>query len=283
MNQINEHKKTISGFGDEWKRFDQSALPIEEQNRLFDKYFNIFPWHILTKEAEGFDLGCGSGRWAKVVSKRVGKLHCLDPSEAIEIAKNNLKNEKNCFCYKKGVSDLPFENESMDFGYSLGVLHHIPDTASAISSCVDKLKAGAPFLVYIYYNFDNKSFWYRILWKITDYFRAIISRLPYLLRYYISQLIAAMVYFPLSKIAKLLSVIKINVDSFPLSFYKDSSFYTMRTDALDRFGTIFEKRFSKEDINKMLLDAGLENIVFSESSPFWCAVGTKVNNKVKIS
>ena len=46
--------------------------------------------------------------------------------------------------------------------------------------------------------------------------------------------------------------IGINVHSFPLSNYKDKSFYTMRTDALDRFGTKLESRFTKKEIEEML-------------------------------
>jgi hypothetical protein len=49
----------------------------------------------------------------------------------------------------------------------------------------------------------------------------------------------------------------------------------MRTDALDRFGTRLEKRFTKIQIEEMMLRAGLENINFSNDLPFWCAVGYK--------
>jgi hypothetical protein len=44
----------------------------------------------------------------------------------------------------------------MDFGYSLGVLHHLPDPRAGLAACVTKLKPGAPMLVYIYYAFDNR-------------------------------------------------------------------------------------------------------------------------------
>ena len=47
----------------------------------------------------------------------------------------------------------------------------------------------------------------------------------------------------------------------------------MRTDALDRFGTILEKRFTKKQVAEMMTKAGLENIIFSDKSPYWCAVG----------
>ena len=49
----------------------------------------------------------------------------------------------------------------------------------------------------------------------------------------------------------------------------------MRTDALDRFGTRLEQRFSKIEIELMLTEAGFTNICFSDHMPFWCAVGTK--------
>jgi hypothetical protein len=49
----------------------------------------------------------------------------------------------------------------------------------------------------------------------------------------------------------------------------------MRTDALDRFGTKLEKRFSRKEIQSMMEKSGLEHIVFSENPPYWCAVGYK--------
>ena len=53
----------------------------------------------------------------------------------------------------------------------------------------------------------------------------------------------------------------------------------MRTDALDRFGTRLEQRFTREEIEIMMQDAGLENIEFSNSKPFWVAVGYKSNKE----
>jgi hypothetical protein len=65
------------------------------------------------------------------------------------------------------------------------------------------------------------------------------------------------------------------VAGIPLSAYRGQSFYTMRTDALDRFGTRLEQRFSREAIQGMMEEAGLHQIVFSDSVPYWCAVGRK--------
>lgn len=272
----NKDQKTVDGFGDEWERFDQNGLNSIEHNKIFEKYFSIFPWDKISHNSVGFDMGCGSGRWAKLVAPRVGTLHCIDPSSAIEVAKNNLKDFSNCSFHRKGVDEEPLPSCSQDFGFSLGVLHHIPDTKGGIKSCVEMLKPGAPFLVYLYYAFDNRSIWFKLLWQVSNLIRLIFSKLPLSLRYIASQIMAIIIYWPFARMAKLIEKLGASeslLDTLPLSFYRNLSFYTIRTDALDRFGTRLEKRFTKNEIINMMKEAGLEKITFSENTPYWTAVG----------
>ena len=270
----NVDENVVAGFGDEWTRFDQSELSPAEHEKMFDNYFNIFPWEKLSASAVGFDLGCGSGRWAVMVAPRVGKLHLIDPSNALEVAKKNLRGADNCEFHQATVETNPLAKDSQDFGYSLGVLHHIPNTEAGLQSCVDKLKPGAPFLLYLYYRFDNRPAWFRAVWKMSDIVRRAVSRMPRSLRFAASQILAAAVYFPLARTSKILEKTGANVEKIPLSQYRNNSFYTMRTDALDRFGTSLEKRFTKPEIQTMMENCGLENIKFSETS-YWTAVGFK--------
>ena len=271
---------TVESFGNEWKRFNQATVSNDELAKNFNDYFEIFPWDIIGEDSIGFDMGCGSGRWAKFVAPKVKYLNCIDPSESIAVAKKNLKEFTNVEFIARSVSDDVLAENSQDFGYSLGVLHHVPDTQKAIESCVKFLKPDSPFLVYLYYSFDNKSLAYRGIWRLTDMFRRIISRLPSKVKDIITDIIALTVYFPLAKLSKLMDFLKINIESIPLSYYRNHSFYTMRTDSRDRFGTPLEKRFSKEEIEKMMTNSGLTNIKFSNHQPFWCAVGFKINDRL---
>ncbi len=271
----NAVREVVEGFGDEWSRFDQSVLSAGELEAMFENYFNIFPWEKIDSNAIGFDLGCGSGRWAKMVAPRVGKLHLIDPSDkALNVARRNLQNSDNCSFHLAGVDAIPLADDSCDFGYSLGVLHHIPDTQAGLRACVAKLKSGAPFLLYLYYDFDNRPAWFRAVWRASNSIRKIVSRLPHSLRHLTSEVFADGVYFPLARTALGLEKLGMNVESFPLSQYRHNSFYVMRNDALDRFGTQLEKRFTKNEMREMMEQAGLENITFSENS-FWTAVGFK--------
>ena len=67
----------------------------------------------------------------------------------------------------------------------------------------------------------------------------------------------------------------VSVKNIPLSEYRAKSFYTMRTDSLDRFGTRLEQRFTKDEIFRMLTDSGFERIEFSKREPFWTALSYK--------
>jgi ubiquinone/menaquinone biosynthesis C-methylase UbiE/glycosyltransferase involved in cell wall biosynthesis len=269
---------TVRGFGQEWTAFPQAASDLSDDERasLFNGYFGIFPWHRLPTNSVGVDVGCGSGRWAVLAAPRVGHLHLIDPSqEAISVAKANLTGIPNVSFHVASVADLPAQDQSLDFAYSVGVLHHVPNTQRAIASIARKLKPGAPLLIYLYYAFDNRPAWYRWLWRLSDALRLVLSRSPVPLRYVASQVIAAAVYWPLARTAALLDAVGMLPRSTPLSFYKDRSFYVMRTDAHDRFCTPLEKRFTKKQVRDLLEAAGFENIVFSNRAPFWCAVGIR--------
>ena len=274
----NADTDVVAGFGDEWARFDQQAVPDAEITSRFEEYFSVFPWASLPANAEGFDAGCGSGRWARHVAPRVGKLNAVDASpQALAVAQKALANLKNVTFIAASVAEMPLADASQDFGYSLGVLHHMPDTQGGLEACVRKLKLGAPFLVYLYYRFDNRSTWFRALWKVSDAVRRRVSRLPHGQRYAVSQTIAALVYWPLARLSWLVERLGLSPAAIPLSFYRDKAFYTMRTDALDRFGTRLEKRFTQDEITAMMLKVGLVDIRFREAEPYWCAVGVRAS------
>lgn len=271
----NVHTETVQSFGDEWGRFDQTALPAAEARNIFAEYFAIFPWAVLPEAAQGFDMGCGSGRWARFVAPRVGHLHCVDPSSAIDVARKNLAGADNVTFHQASVDDSPLPPNSQDFGYSLGVLHHIPDTEDGIRKCVALLKPNAPFLVYLYYAFDNRSWLFRSIWHCSDVLRRTICRLPPVVKHMVTDVLAALVYWPLARTSWLLEKLGIPISGIPLSCYRKRSFYTMRTDSRDRFGTPLEHRYTRQQIEAMMQRAGLRDIRFSDKAPYWCAVGVK--------
>jgi SAM-dependent methyltransferase len=280
MNDVtrNIDPDVAAGFGHEWSMFRQGEADLSPVDRdaIFRSYFHIFPWNELPPNPVGIDVGCGSGRWSVMVAPKVGHLHLLDASaDALAVARKNLAGAANVSFHLASVGGIPLGDGSLDFSFSLGVLHHVPDTEAAIRAIATKLKAGAPFLIYLYYALDNRPWWYRSIWRLSNLFRVVISRLPPKIRLVVSQIIAIVVYWPLARLAALVERAGLSSSAIPLESYRHRKFYVMRTDAYDRFCTRLEKRFTRQQIEQMLIDAGFDQIRFSEEVPYWCAVGKK--------
>lgn len=272
----NIDRKTVDGFGQEWSRFDQTGVTDTELEELCRRYFTLVDFSSLGPDSIAVDAGCGSGRWGSFVAKQVGTLHLADASDAaLAVARKRLENASNVVFHLADLNSLPLQDSSIDFIYSLGVLHHLPDTSKAIRALAAKLKPGGLLLLYLYYDFENRPTWYKLLWTFTNFVRKRISRMPFLMRRFVCDLIALSIYFPLASLCRLLERLGISSGRVPLSYYRESSFYTMRTDALDRFGTRLEQRFSRSEIVEMLSNSDLTDIKFQDSEPYWCVVARK--------
>ena len=273
--EANLDDDTVKSFGAEWERFPE--FTEQEIEKIGEDYFDIVNDSILTKNSHVLDVGCGSGRWSKFVAPKVLSVEAIDPSTSVITAANFLGEEKNVRVSQASVDNIPFSDNSFDLVFSLGVLHHIPDTEKGIIRCVDKVRNGGWFHIYLYYNLENRGSLYRYIYYFSSTLRRRISGYGDSQKFMIADLIAALVYYPLARLSKILRTIGLHKISskLPLAYYSDKSFTIMRNDALDRFGTPLEKRFSKDEISTMLRNAGLVNIEFSDKQPFWHAIGQK--------
>ena len=271
-----KQNQIINDFGNEWVKFDNSKVSKLELKKIFNTYFSIFPKKKFNKKNIGIDLGSGSGRWAKYIIPKIKKMYLLEPSKkAINVSKKRFKKFKNVEFLNIEIKQLNIKDNSLDFAYSLGVIHHLKYPVKSFKIVYKKLKKNSPFLVYLYHNFEDHSQTYKYIWKLSEIFRKIISRQNFFVKSVICEIIAILVYLPLARISFLLDLIGISVKNVPLSIYKDKSFYVMRNDSLDRFGTKYEKRYSKKSILKLFKNTGFHKIQISTKEPYWCAIGYK--------
>ena len=273
-NNLNADQETVDSFGEEWNRF--KSFSEEEIKSAGDSYFDIVTAEMLNKNSVALDIGCGTGRWSKYISARAKFVEAIDPGDAVRAAVPFVKSNKNIRVSQAGYGNLPFEKESFDFVFSLGVVHHLPDTQAAIQEAAGMVKKGGWLLLYIYYNLDNRGSFFKIIFSLSNFFRKIISKFPKALKFFTCELIAIFIYLPFVLLAKFLRLFGGNLwKKIPLAYYASQPWKVIRNDALDRFGTPLEKRFSKKEIETMLINSGLKNIRFSENEPYWHVVACK--------
>ena len=271
---MSKDNNVIRDFGDEWERFNfLDEKKLQSLREQFYKYIAPLPEGLRKRDDLIIaDFGAGTGRWSYFLKDFATKLYAVEPAEkAFRVLSSRFRDDSKVVSLHESVESNQIPNNSLDLAVSLGVLHHIADTQGAIQKVAEKIKPGGTFLGYLYYALENKPFLYRALWRLSDSIRKVISRLPKKYKLALADFIALTIYLPLATISRILEKFGISVDSVPLHHYKDLSFHVMRNDALDRFGTTLEMRFTKTEIEEMLINAGFikSSIVFSNQEPYW--------------
>ena len=264
----------IDSFGHEWATYDYGET---ETSEALDAQFMAYCAPIdLTqfnpKTSLAGDFGAGSGRWASRLTPYFSQVYALEPSDgASTVLKKKFSDEAKIVVLQETVGANSIPLASLDLAMSLGVLHHIPDTGLAIKDVSRRIKPGGIFLCYLYYSLENKPAYYKMIFKAVDGVRRVISVLPQRIKQLVTSTIAALVYWPLARFSKVLNKFGINTSNVPLHHYADMPFVMLANDALDRFGTTLEQRFSKAEITEMLraADFDISTLKFSEIEPFW--------------
>jgi SAM-dependent methyltransferase len=277
VGEENLDPRTVESFGEEWQKF--SAFESKEIEKVAHEYFDVVDLSTWVGHRV-LDVGCGSGRWSRFLSAHVKFVEAIDPSRAVFSAARQHSDLTNVRFTCVSIDGIPFPDESFDAVVSLGVLHHIPDTYAALETVVKKLRPGGMLVLYLYYDLDDAGWVSRTLFLLVDRVRRVVSALPGFIKRPLCDLIAIAVYLPMVLVGRVVTAIAPEAGSrFPLAYYHNKSLRIMRNDALDRFGTPLEQRFSKQRIHEMVKDAGLDEIRFSDRAPFWHCSAVKPHSE----
>ena len=115
------------------------------------------------------DVGVGAGRYADLVTDWGANLVGIDLSQSVDAAKKNLRGKNNFLPIQADINDLPFEDNTFDIIYSIGVLHHTPNTKEYFSKLLPLLKPGGTIAIWVYPkagNYIQRKKWIPIVNKI---------------------------------------------------------------------------------------------------------------------
>lgn len=123
-----------ASFGYEWTRWPRVQFESENIGRPMEGETTRM-WEAVTRQ-EGLgaarektivEFGCGPGRFLDVVRRKGGAAVGIDLSQAVEVARTNFEDDPDVLIVQGDVTRAPFLTGSFDGGFSIGVLHHIPE------------------------------------------------------------------------------------------------------------------------------------------------------------
>lgn len=249
-----------ASFGYEWTQFNKTQLDSHTGTTISRDRWTT----ITTKRPEEMqgkvvvEAGSGSGRFLEVVAPYARKAIGVDLSVAVEAARDNLIHRfPNVDIVQADLTKMPLKDNSVDFIYSIGVLHHIPDTLEGLRSLVRCLKPKGEMAVWLYGPRGILAYS-----AMAEVYRYIGSRMsPRMLLAVLKR------YVPIAlRLHKFPVVGRYTKALFPAPSYPNIPIPDgMRVewsilDAYDKFATRIEQHFTEEELRELLAKAGLVNI-----------------------
>lgn len=261
-------RRTQASFGYEWTHFNDWQ-PSGETN--FTDYFAGLDLGSL-RNAAVLDAGCGMGRHARQIAPHARAVVAVDFSAAIEQAARNTAPQANVTCMQADLTRLPLRDETFDYVYSLGVLHHIADTEGTLAGLVRKVKPGGRIRIYLYWKREG---FVGLLLSLATAARLVTTRLPFPLLRALCWLLSVVLFGAVILPYRLLGALGVRgIDNWPLWVYTKYPFRVLYNDQFDRFSAPIEKRYSPDEVRAMLARLGLTDITVRPCFG-WVGEGTR--------
>jgi len=182
------------------------------------------------------------GRFTEVCLDAGAEVHALDLSDAIEIAAQNLAARPNVSFYQADVFRLPFADGTFDRIFSIGVLHHTPDTKAAFQKLVRLVRPGGRVAIWVYSSDLTHLLGSEML-------RTLTSRLPRSL-----MLQASKVAVPIYYLHRLPVVGRISYTLIPTSLEANAMWRWL--DTFDWYTPRFQWKHSNDEVVGWFREAG---------------------------
>jgi len=142
----------VRSFSLEWNTHNQTQLDsFRGDNSSEDQFIKKTGFSRAALSGKlVLDAGVGAGRYCDVVSRWGADVVGVDLSYAVEASAVTFRDRKNVWIAQADIGKLPFADETFDYVFSIGVLHHTPDTKAYFMKLVPLLKKGGVISVWVY-------------------------------------------------------------------------------------------------------------------------------------
>jgi len=245
--------RTISSYSYQWRKFREMFRQWEEVFRQ-----SISPIEpTFFKGRLGLDAGCGFGRSLYYAASYGAEVIGMDISESVEAARENTRHLPNVHLIQADIFHPPLRTHSLDFIYSIGVFHHLPDPKRAFFGLTRLLKPGAPIFSWVYARGKGRQI------ALFTLMRMISTRIPlYFLDLICLGLAAAqwVLWIAPYLIFNRFKLTGKLARRLPFTLYAQFPFRVLHADWFDGLSVPLVNYYKREEIEQWFCEAGLEEV-----------------------
>jgi len=261
-------KKTIDDFGVQWS--------VYTENRGYyastDHFEDIFSPLIDIKKIKGArvgDIGSGTGRVVAMLAHLgASEILALEPSQGYETLLKNTERFGSIVKPMRASGEKLPPGSDLDFVFSIGVIHHIPDPDPIIKAMYDGLRPGGTAAVWLYGKEGNELYL-----SLALPFRAISHILPHSI---LAGLCWAL-WFPLLAYIKLCKVLAfLPMSGYFVNVVDKCDSGVQRLIIYDQLNPAYAKYYTQDEAEQLLAKAGFINVrLFHRHGYSWSVAGDK--------
>jgi len=258
--------RTIKDFGEQWLKYPDNE-GYYGSLELFSDILSPFLEPKDIKDCRVAEIGSGTGRIVNMLLE-AGAMHvvALEPSDAFEVLHRNIKQPEEVTCLKITGDKLPAQGD-LDYIFSIGVLHHIPDPKPVVEAAFRALRPGGRFLVWLYGKEGNGLYL-----ALISPMRILTKRLPHFMLAFLVEIM----YWPLLLYIKCCHRLPLPLRGYMLSVFEKMSPEKRRLIIYDQLNPAYAKYYTRREAETLLIDGKFENVRTHHRHGYsWTVIGTK--------
>lgn len=259
--------QVISDFGSQWMKYTDNTGYYASSELLQDIFGALLSLDDI-KRTRTLDIGSGTGRIVNMLlGARVTHVVAVEPSIAFGVLKENTRNQaEQIQCLNLRGDQIP--DMEVDFAFSIGVLHHIPDPLPVVCRVYDCLKPGGKFLFWVYGREGNEMYLFFI-----EPLRKITQHLPDLALV----LLANMSNVVVSIYAIFCRFLPLPLYRYMRNVYGKLNWKSRFLVIFDQLNPAFAKYYTESEAIALMESGGFQNIKIERRQNYsWTVIGQKI-------
>lgn len=258
---------TIRDFGQQWLKFDNVDNGYYGSEILFADI--LFPL-VRPEDVAGryvAEVGSGTGRIVRMLlAAGASRVVAIEPSDAMVVLKRNVGELPGVDCMQISGAAIP-SDLGLDWVFSIGVIHHIPDADTVVHACYRALKPGGRIAIWVYGLEGNRLY---LLFALP--FRWVAKRCPDKLLGWVSRCCVP----PLRVYQLLCRLFPLPMFSYFRGHVSKLTNEQLVMTVFDQLNPAYAKYYTKREAEELLLRAGFSNVVLHHRHGYsWTVVGDK--------
>lgn len=243
--------RTIADFGEQWTKY-QDNLGYYGSVALFE---DVFAPLLTAADLAGkrvADIGAGTGRFVNIfLDAGASHVVAIEPSAAFDVLKRNTGTRESRVTYLQVTGDRIPPDLGLDYAFSIGVLHHIPEPRPVLLAARRALAEGGTFCAWLYGAEGNRAYL-----AVLAVLRAVSRPLPHRLL----AGVAGVLYWPLRSYMAVAA--RVNV---PLGGYLNRVLGHLDADKIrlviyDQLKPAYARYYTRDEARALFEDAGYTDV-----------------------